>query len=134
MCQVGIAILSRPSLLCLARVFPTPQRWQSGDGVRFQSCITRRDRVGMSLDILDPPCPSPSLPCAALLKVIIVNFHTLKPYYLKKHINISLFYSTQFDSLLYFVMYYTMRFFFLIFFLMIVLLNTQIYYSIFSKN
>ena len=49
----------------------------------------------MSLDFLDPPYPIP-----LLIRVIIVNFfYTLNPYYLNKHINISLFYFTQSGSL-----------------------------------
>ena len=56
-------------------------------------------------------------------------FHTLKPYYLNKHINISIFCSIQCDSLPLFcyVLYYEI----FIYLLMIVLLNTWIYYSIF---
>ena len=53
----------------------------------------------MSLDFLDPPRPTLLPPRLALIKVLIVNFYTLKIYYLNKHINISLFYSTQCDSL-----------------------------------
>ena len=68
-----------------------------------------------------------------LLRVIIINFSYLKPYYLDKHIIISLFYFTQCGSLPLFchVLYYE---FFFFFFLMIVLLNDWIYYSVFSKN
>ena len=81
----------------------------------------------MDLDFLDPP----ALPCSALLRVIIVNFSYPKTL-LFKHININLFYSTQCGSLPLFcyVLYYEFFFFFLVIFL----LNTWIYYSIFSKN
>ena len=33
--RIGMAIFLRPSLLRPARVFPAPQRWWGGDGVRF---------------------------------------------------------------------------------------------------
>ena len=50
-----------------------------------------RGGAGMGLD---PPRPAPPHPRPVLLKIVIVKFNTIKPYYLNKYINISLFYST----------------------------------------
>ena len=75
-----------------------------------------------------PPRLSLSSSHPALLRVIIANFSYPKPYNLNKHINISLFYFTQCDSLPLFYYVLSMSFFF---FFVIVLLNTWIYYSIF---
>ena len=66
----------------------------------------------MGLNFLDPPHPAPSHP--ALLNTIIVNLSYPKTLLLNKYINISLFYSTQYDSLPLFcyVLYYEIFFFF----------------------
>ena len=80
----------------------------------------------MGLEFLDLPRPTPpfpvSVPVPTLIRVINVKFYP-KPYYLNKHINISLFYSTQCSSLPLFcyALYYEKFFFFLG---DIVLLNT----------
>ena len=50
-----------------------------------------RGKAGMSLGFLDPPRPAPPLPVPAPPRVT--------KGYLNKHINISIFYSTQCDSL-----------------------------------
>ena len=112
--QLEMAILPRPSQLRPTRVFPTPQMCQGGDEARFQPCTTEQGRDGFRLFRPTPPCSSLSSPCPALLRVIIVIFHILKPYYLNKHINISLFYYTQCDYLPLFcyVLYYEIFLFF----------------------
>ena len=97
-----------------------------------------RGGAGMGLDFVDPPRPFPSPPRLALLRVIIISFHTLKPYYLNKHINIHLFYSTQCGSLPLFchVLYYEIfvfSFFFSFFYNDCLVKHLDIF-SIFSKN
>ena len=62
-----------------------------------------RGGAGMGLGFLDPPRPARPRPRPAPPLVTkgynYKFFYILKPYYLNKHINISIFYSTQCDSL-----------------------------------
>ena len=96
------------------REFSSPHKGGgAGMGQDFSPASWGWARMG-----LDPPRPASPHPCPALLKIVIVNFNTLKPYYLNKHININLFYSTQYGSLPLFchVLYYEIFSFFLSFF------------------
>ena len=51
--------LTRPSPFRPVRVFPAPQRWWGGDGVRFQTRITGRGGDGFTLFRPTPPHPHP---------------------------------------------------------------------------
>ena len=113
--------LTCPTPLCPAQVLPAPQRWWGSNGARFQLHTMGQGGVGFRLFRPTPPYPSPSPslspspPRPMLLRVIIVKkFHTLKPYYLNKHINITLFYSTKcgYLPLFCYVLYYKIFFFF----------------------
>ena len=68
--------LTRPSPLRPAWIFPPCKGNGAGMGARFQPRTTGRGGDGFRLfrPIPTSPRPSPSLPCPALLRVIIVNF------------------------------------------------------------
>ena len=92
--KLGMAILP-----CLAWPVPPFFIWHGfslplkggGAGLGWDFSLTSWGRTRMGIDFLDLSHPIPSL-----IRVIIVNFfYTLISYYLNKHINISLFYSTQ---------------------------------------
>ena len=106
-CRLGMAILPCPAPSSFApRGFSLPRKGGgTGKGQDFNPAP--QGGTGMGLYFLDLPRP-------ALLRVIIVNFSYHKTYYLNKHININLFYSTQCSSLPLFcyVLYYEIFFFF----------------------
>ena len=102
--QFGMTILPPSHLNCPRFTpcgFPPPCK-DGGAGMGQDFSLTPWGGVGMGLEFLDLPCPAPpfpvSFPVPMLIRVINVNFYP-KPYYLNKHINISLFYSTQCSSL-----------------------------------
>ena len=94
--------------------------------------------TGMSLNFLDPPYPAPPCPCPVpprIAKGYNCKFFTLKPNYLNKHINISLFYSTQCGSLPLFcyVLYYEILFF-IFFYIDCLVKHLNILFNFFYKN
>ena len=117
-----MTIFPCPSPLRPARIFPAPQRWWGRDGFKLFRPT--------------PSLPSPSPPSPTVIGVIIVNCHTLKHYYLNKHINISLFYSTQCDSLHLFcyVLYYEVFLFYFYFFNDCLVKHLDILFNFFFEN
>ena len=118
--------LTRPSPLPSTRVFPIPQRWWGGYAVRFQPRTMGQGGDGFRVFRPTPPCPSPSPPRPALLRVIIVNFSYSKTLLFKQtyQYQLILFYLIWFSAFI--LLCVILRDFFL--------LNTWINYSIFSKN
>ena len=69
--------LTRPSPLRPVRVFPAPQRWWGGDGVRFQTRTTGRGGDGFTLFRPTLPRLAPSPPRGIVLlniQIIIFSF------------------------------------------------------------
>ena len=77
-CSIGMTILPRPALTCLApprpvRVFPAPQRWWGRDRAIFCPRTMGWGGAGMGLVFLSPTHPALPHPVPTLIKTIIVN-------------------------------------------------------------
>ena len=70
----------------------SPLRKSGGTGMGQSFCPAPQGEARMCLDFLDPLRPIPS----RISKCYNRKFHTLKPYYLNKYINISIFYLSTF--------------------------------------